>query len=59
MFYLVTVLVIVVLWYLVSYYKWRKNVYSYLEKLPGDPRYPIIGTEYIFIGVPREGNISE
>ncbi|KAI4464331.1 cytochrome p450 family 4 [Holotrichia oblita] len=54
MYYLVAVLVTVVLWYLISYYKWWKNVYFYLEKLPGDPRYPIIGTEYIFIGVPRE-----
>ncbi|KAK9744667.1 Cytochrome P450 [Popillia japonica] len=53
MFYIEAVAVIVVLWWLFSYYKWRRDIYYPLEKLPGDPRYPIIGTEYIFIGVSR------
>ncbi|KAI4464333.1 cytochrome p450 family 4 [Holotrichia oblita] len=48
------VLVIVFVWYLYSYFKWRKDVYYPLEKIPGHPRYPIIGTEYIFIRVSSE-----
>ncbi|KAK9744665.1 Cytochrome P450 [Popillia japonica] len=58
MFYIEAVAVIAALWFLFSYYKWRRDIYYPLEKLPGDPRYPIIGTQYIFIGVSRNDLIK-
>ncbi|KAK9744643.1 Cytochrome P450 [Popillia japonica] len=41
------------LWYLLLCWKWKKNFFDPMEKLPGDKYYPIFGTTYTLIGVPR------
>ncbi|KRT82235.1 cytochrome P450 [Oryctes borbonicus] len=52
--YLVIVVIVLAVWYCLRYYRWLKNVYFHVEKLNGAPRIPIIGTEYIHIGVPKD-----
>ncbi|GJQ72805.1 hypothetical protein Trydic_g1455 [Trypoxylus dichotomus] len=43
-----------VLWYLCEYFKWRSKFLVPLEKLPGPKRYPILGTLYLFVNVPKD-----
>ncbi|KRT80979.1 cytochrome P450 [Oryctes borbonicus] len=50
---IVPLLVFLALWYLVICWKWKKNFFDPMEKIPGDRYYPIFGTTYGFIGVPR------
>ncbi|GJQ72801.1 hypothetical protein Trydic_g1451 [Trypoxylus dichotomus] len=51
---LTPLLCIVFIWYLVLCWKWKKNVFDYVEKLPGLKWYPIFGSTYVFKGMPRE-----
>jgi len=45
------VVIIVVFWY---YLKWNNRHFEKLAaKMPGPPKYPIIGTGYQFIGSPE------
>ncbi|KRT80980.1 cytochrome P450, partial [Oryctes borbonicus] len=47
---------ILVVWYLVLYFKWLRDIYYPMKSVPsvGALRLPILGTKYKFIGVPRE-----
>lgn len=49
---------VLVLWYLFKYFEWRRKFLIPLEKLPGPKRYPVVGTLYPFIGVPKKGEFS-
>ncbi|KRT80978.1 cytochrome P450 [Oryctes borbonicus] len=51
---IIPLLCLVIVWYLVLCWKWKKNVFDYMEKLPGPKWYPIFGTTYAFKGVSRE-----
>ncbi|KAI4464347.1 cytochrome p450 family 4 [Holotrichia oblita] len=51
--YLAVALISLAIWYLISWYKWKKRVLDHIEEMPGMLRIPIIGTDYIFIGVGR------
>ncbi|GJQ72803.1 hypothetical protein Trydic_g1453 [Trypoxylus dichotomus] len=50
----IPLLSILFIWYLVLSWKWKKNVFDYVEKLPGLKWYPIFGTTYVFKGISRE-----
>ncbi|GJQ72804.1 hypothetical protein Trydic_g1454 [Trypoxylus dichotomus] len=50
---IVPVVVILSLWYLIICWRWKKTFFDPIEKIPGDKYYPIFGTTYKFIGVPR------
>ncbi|GJQ86707.1 hypothetical protein Trydic_g14778 [Trypoxylus dichotomus] len=50
---LAAVLSILTICYFIHWYKWKKRVLDPIEKLPGVRRIPLIGTDYIFIGVKK------
>ncbi|KAK9744674.1 Cytochrome P450 [Popillia japonica] len=52
--YLIVLSLPFIVWYLISYLKWRKNTYDYMVIIPGVPRYPIVGTYYYFLWCPKE-----
>ncbi|GJQ72806.1 hypothetical protein Trydic_g1456 [Trypoxylus dichotomus] len=54
--YLAALGAVVVVWYIISYYKWLRDIYYPMKEVPsvGVVRIPILGTKYKFIGVPRE-----